>query len=81
MTPGMKKFGFCVVALALSACGDANSENFQYEYEVNGCKTGAHSFDSKQSYCEGLKDDSLNNGCAYSIRKEEFRRQCSGQSW
>jgi hypothetical protein len=70
--------------LFLAACGSDNdihagSESLSYSFDLNGCKTGQQTFDSKDAMCAGLKDDARNNGCAYSMRKDEFeRRGCSG---
>lgn len=57
-----------------------NEATLAYDFDENGCKTGAHSFDSKSAYCAGLKDDVLNNGCAYSTRKAEYEANC-GTDW
>ena len=54
------------------------SEEYSYEFSNNGCKTGAHDFNSLEDLCKGLQDDSLNNNCAYSMRRDLFEAQCSG---
>ncbi len=60
--------------------GKDSPENsaFGYEFEENGCKTGRHAFDNKQTYCEGLRSKQLNKGCAYSTRKSYYERDCGG---
>jgi hypothetical protein len=80
-------------ALVLSACslevaghkvlggGENKSQNFSYELEQNGCKTGRHEFSSQDDYCNGLKNDALNNYCAINLRYEEFKAKCADKSW
>ncbi|NCN27024.1 hypothetical protein GW915_05560 [bacterium] len=56
-----------------------SSESWSYHFIYNGCDTDKHTFASKQAMCDGLKDDSLNNYCAYSLRKEYFQQKsCAG---
>ena len=54
-----------------------NSESYSYDYNINGCKTGEHSFNSRRDYCLGLADDSLNNYCAGDLRCRVFKQECS----
>ena len=61
--------------LLLAGCGDNKSEDFSYNYTVNGCSTGEQSFGSKEALCNGLADDERNNGCAGARRCEEFNNQ------
>ena len=61
--------------LVLSGCG---KDEHVYDFTENGCATGEHKFDSKDGYCAGLKDHALNNGCAYTTRKQTFQQNCSG---
>lgn len=67
-------------ALALTACGskdeDSENTNYKYSYEYNGCKTEEHTFDGKDAYCAGLKNDELNHYCAYDMRKEAYEKAC-----
>jgi hypothetical protein len=72
-----------VVFLALTACGsdskkhrDVSNENYSYDYDVNGCKTGEHDFPSKEAYCKGLVDEELNHGCAFELREKTFANEC-----
>jgi hypothetical protein len=74
-TKMMGSISWLVLVLAASACGD--SKKFTYDYNVNGCKTGEQTFDSKEAYCAGLKNDALNNGCAASMRQQTFQADCS----
>lgn len=85
--PHMKKILFTLCALTLiSACGKSSNESsdqttesttMKYQYIVNGCDTGEHVFNSKKAYCDGLKNDKLNNGCAESSRRDTYRDECS----
>lgn len=63
----------------LSACG--SSESRKYQFVQNGCDTGEHQFDSQDAECEGLKNDKLNNECAYGLRKQAFLEKCPGKAW
>jgi len=90
----MKRFPLIlllVTAVAVSSCGgddkgDSATENksggsttYTYELTENGCETGSHTFDSKTDYCEGLRSNNLNKGCAYSLRKYTYEsNNCSG---
>lgn len=72
-------------ALALTACNvelgkKENKEHFGYDITENGCPTGKHSFGSKSDYCSALKNDVLNNNCAWSTRKGFYERDC-GSDW
>lgn len=66
-----------------------NSEDYKksYQFEVNGCNTGEHSFSSsdesemRRKLCEALQDDELNNGCAESLRFDYFEDNCEGFTW
>lgn len=53
-----------------------SSQTYTYQYNVNGCDTGKHTFHSTKEYCEGLADDELNNGCATQFRCEAFDKRC-----
>ena len=59
-----------LAAAAVSGCGSTSDVDLTYQYEVNGCDTGKHEFDSLAEYCEGLADDDLNNGCAADLREQ-----------
>ena len=81
----MKIIFAVIFALSFAVVGckqelNKESTDLAYNFDDNGCKTGAHSFDSKASYCQGLKDDVLNNGCAYSMRKVTYESEC-GTDW
>jgi hypothetical protein len=58
----------------LSGC---SSSDYKYDYTVNGCDTGEHSFGNKSDYCSGLQNDTLNNGCAASTRQQTYQSECS----
>ena len=73
-------------ALTLPGCilgGDdeAGSSSRTYTLEYNGCSTGTQTFSSKEEYCSGLKDYKRNNnGCAYSLREDTYKRNgCPGE--
>jgi hypothetical protein len=42
--------------------------------------TGQHKFSTLIDYCAGLKNDELNNNCAWSLRKGTYERDC-GTDW
>lgn len=44
-----------------------------YEATENGCSTGVQSFNSLKAYCDGLKNDDLNKGCAAKTRFKLFQ--------
>jgi len=75
----MKKLGIRGLVIAwgvgIQGCG-APAEVFSYDFTVNGCKTGKHEFDTLKAYCDALKDDDLNQGCATSFREIEFDSRC-----
>lgn len=86
----MRALFLASLVLGVTACGvelttpfgskkvgnDSSSENYKYNYEVNGCKTGEHEYSSKKDYCRALLDETLNNGCAYPERKATHDREC-----
>jgi hypothetical protein len=83
----MKSFAIgMVLAMGVLGCGDGGngnsksvSSNYQYAFEQNGCRTETHSFASKDAMCTGLQDETLNQGCAESMRREYFEAQdCAG---
>ena len=67
-----------LTTLTLIHCGSEKSESFSYDYEVNGCKTGKHSFDSKEALFRTLKSNSQFNYCAYQFRKIRYENECQG---
>lgn len=91
----MKALLVLAAALSLSACGveiaghkifgggddKVESQSLAYEFSYNNCATGRHEFPSQQAYCDGLKNDSLNNFCAINLRYDDFKAKCAGQSW
>jgi len=68
------------LVLSLAACGQEKKNSFAYDYDDNGCRTGSHAFGSMTEYCEALRDDTLNNSCAYSLRKAAYTANC-GSDW
>jgi hypothetical protein len=78
----MKAMMILSLALALGACNvKKEDKNLSYELSENGCETKRHEFSSQQEYCDGLKNDALNNYCASNLRYNEFKQNCAGQSW
>lgn len=80
-----------IIVLALARCGSTDSDSgvsggsksssstYKYEFSENGCNTGKQEFSSLEALCDGLKNDSLNKGCAESLRKKHFESSgCSG---
>ena len=78
--------GLICLTLGLTACQSGStglditstSTAYTYKFEENGCKTDEHSFSSKADYCNGLKNEDLNHGCAYSIRQDAYNVNCTG---
>jgi hypothetical protein len=59
----------------------AKSQSLSYDLSENNCDTGNHSFSSAGDYCNGLQNDSLNNGCALSLRQAQFQTDCPGSTF
>lgn len=86
----MKSFAGVVFTLLFGACGvsvgshgismdahsDKHDDSFSYHYSENGCDTGEHSFSSKKEYCDALKNESLNQGCAPRLRLSAGSKDC-----
>ncbi len=70
-----------LIGASCSVSHDNKSESLSYDFEFNGCPTGKHEFNSKAELCQGLQNDSLNGGCAQSLRQEYFQAQCPGQEF
>jgi hypothetical protein len=72
-------FGTLAVALWLaSGCG-TEDKKFTYELSENGCSTGSHTFESLEEQCAALKNEDINHGCAYGMRKSHYEQQkCPG---
>ncbi|QLY24501.1 hypothetical protein [Bdellovibrio sp. KM01] len=67
----------------LTACQPSSHKKVDptliYEFEFNGCNTGAHGFKTLAEYCEALSDNILNRGCAVGLREQEYANRCEGQ--
>ena len=73
----MKKLLILSLAtIAFAGCG--KKEDFKYTLSENGCSTGEQQADSKDQMCAKLKNDSVNNNCAYSLRKQKFESDGCG---
>ena len=66
---------FLGVFFIITACG--SSQDYTYQYNDKGCETGKHEFDSKESYCSGLKSEEINHGCASSMREASYKSNCT----
>jgi hypothetical protein len=62
----------------LAGCG--KKEELKYHLVENQCDTGEHTADSKDQMCSMLKYDGVNNGCAYTLRKQKYEGDGCG-SW
>lgn len=60
---------------------ESQMQSFKYEFEQNGCNTGKKEFSSKSEMCQGLQQESLNNGCALELRKDYFKQMCDNQNF
>lgn len=70
-----------LTGLTLIACGSSSStEQFDYIYDftVNGCATGKQEFSNQIDYCNGLKDEVRNHGCARETRRQTYLNKCGG---
>lgn len=56
-------------------------ESFTYNFDLNGCKTGKHQFNSLEEMCMGLQNDTLNNSCASELRVNHFQTFCPNQTY
>lgn len=52
-------------------------QTFSYQFNLNGCDTERHEFNSKSDYCKGLQNHELNKGCALSMRQVRYKDECS----
>lgn len=60
-----------LAAVAFVGCNkkvEKKNEAYSYDFTVNGCATGKHTFSSVSALCAGLANDARNNGCAYGER-------------
>ena len=55
----------------------------QYFYQQNdqGCTTGPQRFDTRERFCDGLRDDTRNNHCGLNYRYQQFREHCADNRW
>lgn len=78
---------FIISSLALLSSCNKGSDNISsdrtqslsYDFTENNCPTGKQAFSSHEALCAGLQDESLNKGCASTLREEYFKTQCPGQ--
>ncbi len=55
------------------------SQNLSYNLSENGCSTELQQYSSFASMCEGLKNESRNNFCAYNLRRAKYEAECLSQ--
>lgn len=84
-----------VALVVLSACGSDEQQaqagvvpqgtpsqethSYNFSDSAAGCSTGRQTFLTREAYCNGLKDDALNNNCAKTARQNAFKiRGCAG---
>ncbi|QDK46326.1 hypothetical protein DOM22_14700 [Bdellovibrio sp. ZAP7] len=87
MNPIKSKTTLAILASAvgfLSACQPSSSgkkvdPSLIYEFEYNGCNTGAHGFKTLVDYCDALRSNELNKGCALDLRAQEYANRCESQ--
>ena len=81
---------FAILTLGFTSCDISKSTNgliktqatansLSYNYTENGCSTGEHTFYANDQLCDGLKNDSLNNYCALSLRHSRYQTDCAGR--
>lgn len=72
---------------AVDTVNSSTSVKQSYQFTVNGCDTGKHEFvdttpaRTLAQVCAALQNNSLNNYCAESARRNYFSLKCSGQKW
>jgi hypothetical protein len=82
MKKRMITFTLGALLLGTSGCAiKAEDNKITYSMTEGTCSTGEHSFSSTDEMCNGLKDNALNNGCAYTSRRQRFESDCAGKSW
>ncbi len=74
-------FAGCTAPVSTDGLLTSKSNNLTYTLSENGCSTGEHTFYSEEQMCNGLKNDSLNNNCAYNLRRLKFKSDCPGRTW
>lgn len=82
----MKKFVLAgALALLLTGCGkeflrnlttSASEDNQVHEIDLHPpqltCSTGRHTFRGLTAYCDGLQNETLNQGCGQAVRRGFF---------
>jgi hypothetical protein len=72
---------------SLLGFGPKEKPAFSYQFQSNGCDTGAHEFKDTQKEsardqaCKAVHDEKLNNSCAQDLRKQYFAQNCPGMKW
>ena len=79
----MKKITLILFSLSiLTSCNvktESNEAKYSYNLTNNGCPTKEQTFSSFDSYCAGLKNETLNEGCARTMRREIYNNaKCPG---
>jgi transposase-like protein len=60
---------------------NVKTDSLSFEFEINGCKTGKHVFNSRDELCKGLQNNTLNNNCAVDMRADFFQTNCPSQTF
>ncbi|MGZ3723850.1 MAG: hypothetical protein ACXVA9_12995 [Bdellovibrionales bacterium] len=72
---------------AAGTSSSSSSITKRYQFNINGCDTGEHIIttsseeETAKQYCQTLRDNSANNGCAEGFRRASFKIECPGMSW
>lgn len=75
MNKYLNLFFFIGFIASCNVKNETESAKYTYRFETNGCPsggTGEQSFSSFDSYCSGLKNESLNKSCAREMRREQY---------
>ena len=84
----LNRLSMALPLLLVAGCGlssdDRNTssstkEPWAYEYSVNGCTTGKVRGEGRESHCQALQNDALNNHCARETRGLMLQKLCAAQ--
>ncbi len=85
----MKRWGLSLflgaMSMSLMACGESEMKGkeptliYNFVDEEAPCRTGRQEFNSIDSFCMSLPNDSKNNECAFDQRSDEFLSECGSQ--
>ena len=74
----IQKLVLAAMLIFSSACGvEKNEKKEEYKYSfTDDCPTGEHVFSNMEALCQSLLNDSVNRGCAATMRIDYYRKQC-----